>query len=511
MTSEHLEVERKFEVGDRVPWVDLAELPAVRAVGSPSVSSLEAAYYDTDRLALVRAGITLRRRVGGPDSGWHLELPSGSGDRVEFGEPLGPDDEPVPASLVDLVRAWVRDHQLRPVAALRTSRTVQLLIGDSDAVLAEAADDVVTARALGNGAGPTVSHWREWEIELIDGSTGLLEAAGARMVTAGATASGWHSKLEHALHDRLAELPARPRLGTASPRSRAGDIVFAHLVEQVDAMLTRDRQARYDEPDGVHKMRVATRRLRSALATFRPLLDRAVTDPLRAELKWIAAELGRARDAEVLRMRLLDEIAQEPGELVLGPISSRIEAELSADHRTAHDALVLAMNSDRYYRLLDRLDQLIEAPPWTRLADGRADKVLTRRIRKSYGRVERLVSAGAPRRRGERDEWYHEIRKAAKRLRYAAESVEPAFGTPAADLAEAAETLQEVLGEHQDSVVARLALRDLGAMIHLDGDNAFTIGRLHALEQVRGQDAVARFRPAWQAVSSKRMLRWLKS
>jgi CHAD domain-containing protein len=377
---------------------------------------------------------------------------------------------------------------------------------------------MVNAQAIGHDAGATVSSWREWEIELVGGSADLLEAAGTRMRDAGATASGWSSKLERALGDRLSALPRRPAFDRLTAHSRAGDVLQAHLIEQVDAMLARDWQARHDAPDGVHKMRVATRRLRSALATFRPLLDRTVTDPLRDELKWIAGELGAARDAEVLRMRLLDELTNEPDDLVLGPISARIEAELRADHSKAHAALVEALNSERFFRLLDRLDDLAVAPPFTPLADGRADKVLTRRVRKSYGRVKRLVAAGPPRQPGvghgdtsTTDEWYHEIRKASKRLRYAAESVEPAFGADAVTMAEAAEDLQEVLGEHQDSVVARNALRNLGARIHLDGDNAFTIGRLHALEQTRGDDALAEFGPAWAALSKKKVMRWLKA
>ena len=313
----------------------------------------------------------------------------------------------------------------------------------------------------------------------------------------------------------MAAVPAPPTFGELTPRGRAGDVVHAHLIEQVDSMLIRDWEARHDEPDGVHKMRVATRRLRSALATFRPLLDRAITDPLRVELKWIASELGGARDAEVLRTRLLDELAHEPDDLVvLGPIISLIEAELRADHGKAHQALVEALESERYFRLLDRLDALAVAPPFTRLAGGRADKVLTRRVRKSYGRVARLVSTGPPEEAAHRhvhsDEWYHEIRKASKRLRYAAESVAPALRAKAATLAGAAEALQEVLGEHQDSVVARRVLRELGVRMDLDGDNAFTIGRLHALEQARGDKAVLDFGPAWAALSDSRMLRWLR-
>lgn len=295
-----------------------------------------------------------------------------------------------------------------------------------------------------------------------------------------------------------------------TPRSPARVVLLAHLVDQVTAMKSRESAARLDEPDAVHKMRVATRRLRSALATFRPLVDRDVTDPLRDELKWIAGELGGARDAEVLRMRLLDELAAEPGELVLGPIASLIEVELRADHSKAHAALVEALNSERYRELVTRLDALIATPPFTPRADGRADKVLTKRVRKSFDRVDALVTRGAPEDLRRRDVWYHEIRKAAKRLRYAAESVAPAFGEPATILAQAAEQLQEVLGEHQDSVVARTALRELGVRIHLDGDNAFTIGRLHALEQSRGDNAIAEFEVAWAALADRKVLRWLR-
>jgi CHAD domain-containing protein len=304
------------------------------------------------------------------------------------------------------------------------------------------------------------------------------------------------------------DLTAAPAL---TPDSTAGAVLAAHLTEQVRAMTSRENAARLDEPDGVHKMRVATRRLRSALATFRPLLDRGVTEPLRDELKWIAGELGGARDAEVLRMRLLDELAAEPDDLVLGPIASLIEVELRSDHRKAHDALVVALDSERYRLLVARLEELADHPPFTDLADGRAGTVLTKRVRKSFGRVRSLVAAGPPADPRHRDEWYHEIRKASKRLRYAAESVAPAFGAPATELAVAAENLQEVLGEHQDSVVARTALRQLGVRIHLDGDNAFTIGRLHALEQSRGDDAIGEFEAAWSALQGKKIRRWLRA
>jgi CHAD domain-containing protein len=328
------------------------------------------------------------------------------------------------------------------------------------------------------------------------------------MTKAGAAPPQFSGELERALGSRVDRPPTFPAL---DGHSRAADVLRAHLADQTAAMLARDGAARHDEPDGVHKMRVATRRLRSALATFRPLVDRGVTDPIRDELKWIAAVLGGARDAEVLRERLLAELSTEPDDLVLGPISTLIEAELRAAHRAAHDRLVAGLISPRYYRLLDRLDALVADPPFTPLADGPADTVVTKLVRGSFKRLRRLVKAEAPEAatERERDHRYHEIRKAAKRLRYAVEAVEPAFGAGAHRLATAAENIQEVLGEHQDSVVARQALRELGVRIHLDGENAFTIARLHALEQTRADDSAAEFASAWAAASDKRLRRWL--
>ena len=509
MTSEHLEIERKYDVTQDLPWVDLSSLPQVSTLADPTEKLLDATYYDTDALALIRAGITLRRRTGGSDAGWHLKLPAEGGARTEFGEPLG-SPTAVPPELVDRIRVHVRDHPLHPVAGIKSRRTVHKLLGAGDVVLAEAADDVVTATGRGEAGSAELIAWREWEIELVAGPAQLMDAADELIRGAGATPSPYPSKLAQALDRRLAALPGRPEFGGFTPKSKARDVVLAHLAEQVGAIIQWDPKVRTDEYDAVHKMRVATRRLRSALATFRPLLDRAQTDPLRDELKWIATELGGARDAEVLRERLLAEIAAEPDELVLGPIASRISTELQSDHQRAHGRLVEALNSTRYFRLLDRLDALVFDPPFTADAGGKARTVLTTCVRKAYRRVSKLVQHGPPEDPAQRDGWYHEIRKAAKRLRYAGESVAPAFGQPAVVLAERGEALQEVLGEHQDSVVARSALRELGVRLHLDGDNAFTIGRLHALEQVRGMSAVGEFEGAWAALADPSTTRWLR-
>src|SRR5664279_1649712 len=179
MTTKHLEIENKYDVDPDVPWGDLSGVDGVSAVEPAREVALTATYYDTPALRLARSGITLRRRTGGPDAGWTLKLPVGGGAREERGEPLG-EDEPVPASLLDLVRAWVHDHEVEPVASLSTMRTVHLLLGASGEVLAEGCDDVVTAQVPQLDGSVTLSQWREWEIELVDGPAAGLDAAGER-------------------------------------------------------------------------------------------------------------------------------------------------------------------------------------------------------------------------------------------------------------------------------------------------------------------------------------------
>ncbi|TKV59202.1 CYTH and CHAD domain-containing protein [Nakamurella flava] len=527
MTATNLEVEQKFDVDADTAWPDLADVPGVARVDAPDVTELVAVYYDTADLRLARVGVTLRRRTGGDDAGWHLKVPAGAGApnaRTEYTEPMvagraadpagGPLTEP-PTALLALVPHRLRGAAVAPIATLTTTRTRYRLLDADGALIAEAVDDVVDSVATVRPDGATgearIARWREWEIELADGADErgdeLLAAVADRLLAAGARSSKSGNKLEQALGGGVRRRRPSP---VPAADGRAGDVLHAHLIEQIDALLARDPEARRDEPDGVHKMRVATRRLRSALATYRPLLDREVTDPIRDELKWIAGELGGPRDAEVLRERLIGALSQEPDDLVFGPIAARITETLQSDHRSAHDELLVALDSDRYWALLDALDELAQQPPFTELAGQPADEVITARVRKAFRRVRALVDAGEPEGAEHRDEWFHEIRKAAKRLRYAAESAAPAFGEKATALATAAEDLQEVLGEHQDSVVARQVLRDMAARFFLDGENTFSIGRLHAREQYLARDMEERFPQVWSAVSHKKLRRWLK-
>lgn len=507
MTSEQVETERKFDVAMELALPSMLGQPKVRVVHQVLASTLDAVYCDTDDLALAAAGITLRRRTGGSDAGWHVKLPRGGDDRAEMALPLGEDDAGIPVELLALVRAWVRDAELHPVATLSTHRLVHRLLGDKGKVLAGVCDDVVTASATPTAGEALSSTWREWEIELVTGSRKLLNAAGEVFIAAGATASVWPSKLHHAL-DRQRD-PQPPTAADVSDKSPAGTVVHVYLAAQVSEILHRDSAVRAGSADAVHKMRVATRRLRSALATFGPLLEsEQMTDRIRLELKWLAATLGGARDVQVQRAHLLATVAAEPADLVLGPVAARIEVELQSDFRHAHDGLLQVLQSSRYFHLLDRLEHLVGAPPFTELASGKARSVLRQRVSPTCKKLYALASSPQPAKDGTRELWLHEVRKAAKRVRYAAEAATPSLGKPAVALVAAATTIQESLGDHQDSVVLRATLRRLGVRMFLDGGNPFTIGRLHALAQVRGEAAEQAFQHDWSGGVAEQVRSW---
>jgi CHAD domain-containing protein len=165
--------------------------------------------------------------------------------------------------------------------------------------------------------------------------------------------------------------------------------------------------------------------------------------------------------------------------------------------RTAQEALA----SERYLRLLDALDNLVDHPPVARRSGSRAKKVVPPHLQRDAKRLRRAVRAiDEARDAVERDVAFHEARKKAKRLRYSAQAAVPLFGAPAKRLATSAKGVQTVLGDRQDSVVGRHLLRDLASQAYLNGENSFTFGRLHARVERLGQDAEQRFAALWREV-----------
>ena len=480
------EIEQKFDVSEDFELPSFDTISGVAKVNAPVEHDLDATYYDTADLRLATSKLALRRRSGGDDAGWHLKESAGDGERLETHAPLGAAGDGVPEELARLVRSRARRRQLVPIAKLENRRTVRRLVGEDDHVLAEVADDHVTGTAL-LGADPSVTVWREVEVELVDGDREVLASAARRLEEAGAKPAPWASKLGHALGDT--EPPTPPAIELDS-RSTARQVVTAHLADQVQRLVTLDPHVRRDDEDAVHQMRVATRRLRSALATFRRLLDRAVTEPLRDELKWLGGELGAARDAEVIKERLREMVADEPTALVHGPVAERIDTTMTQRYADARRELLVTLDSDRYLQLLDDLDAVASgAVIVAGRADKKARKVLPREVRRAKRRwrreVDALDDADDP------DVQLHEIRKKAKRVRYAGEAVAPALGKKPKKLAARMEELQDVLGRHQDGIVTCRVLEGLANDARTAGEDTFTYGRLHAVEQRAAADAAA--------------------
>jgi CHAD domain-containing protein len=502
MSTQMTEIERKYEADVATAVPDLSGLPGVAAESGLAEIALEAEYYDTDDLRLLRAGVTLRRRRGGGDEGWHLKLPAGPDEREELHRPLGR-SRVVPAEFARLVRVHARTAPLRPVARIATVRRQRALLDEAGNSLAEVADDSVSAQSMGSET--ALSQWREIEVELTGGGRKLLAAADSRLRKAGLRSPGRGTKLERALAGRLPATAPRPPAD-----GRAGEVVLAYLGEQAKLLKTYDPQVRRDAPDSVHQMRVASRRLRSVLQTFRQVLPRADTEHLRGELKWLGEVLGTARDAEVLGGHVQDLLAQVPSELVLGPVAADVTGQFAPRRGAAHRAAVKALDSPRYLALLDELDALLAAPPATEAAAApgrflRADVAHAyRRLRKRARHAESLPDGP------ERDTALHETRKAAKRTRYAADALTPSAGKPAKKFAGQMKQLQSVLGDHHDTVVARGVIRELGVHAHLAGDNAFTYGLLHQLDASHARDLSDEADYVWHTgASRKKYRRWL--
>jgi CHAD domain-containing protein len=251
---------------------------------------------------------------------------------------------------------------------------------------------------------------------------------------------------------------------------------------------------RTGQPDGVHQVRVACRRLRSVLAAFRPVLDPERTEPVRAELQQVGQALSGSRDAEVALAHLREVVGLQPVELVLGPVAARLQQTAIRDGAAGEKAALSALGDPRYLRLLDDLDALAGDPPFTEWADEPADEVSREVLGRTVKRLTKAVDAAVD---AEDEQALHDVRKAAKRLRYTAEAVAPVLGAPVRSLIKSLKGVQEVLGDRQDTFITRQLCHDLGIQAFAAGENAWTWGRLHALEEARSAEAEREFWLRW--------------
>jgi len=504
--TEVLEIERKYDVDG--PFEPPTGLPGVTAVDGPEQDTLDAAYYDTADLRLLRSGATLRRRTGGPDAGWHLKLPAGeAGERTELRLPLGR-RRTVPKELVDLTMSRSRGAPLAQVARLRTERTRWRLL-DGDTPVAEVVADAVRAEVSGE-QGVEDAGWNEVEVELLAERRELLADLEPALRERGARPASSSSKVGRALAGVLAGVQAavQPEPTGRPAEDSAGAVVLAYLREQVDAIVAIDPKVRRDEPDAVHQLRVAARRARSTLQSFRRILDRERTEPVVAELRWLGTVLTAAREAEAQRERLCGQLRSLPAELLPGSVTNRVDSHLFREYSQAREAVLGELRGKRYLALLDALQRLLDDPPLAGEAGKPAAKVLPRLAGRAQRRVRRAFARCQEAGTG-RDAALHEMRKAAKRARYAVEAVRPVAGKPARRSAKRLKAVQRVLGHHQDTVVSRTLVRDLGLRAHGEGDNAFGYGVLLGRDLAFAERLREELPDLWRRADRSRTRRWM--
>lgn len=516
---EALEVEVKLAVDEHTGVPDLTQLTGVASILNTTEHNLSAIYYDTADLRLTREKITLRRRTGGSDDGWHMKLPAGSG-RKEIRLPIS-DPAHVPDELLEPVRAIVRHETLEPIAQVDNRRVESALANEAGETIAEFCDDHVTAWSLLPG-GERIS-WREWEVELGESLAGteagehLIRQATSFLIASGARKSASPSKLASALGDTVNNAPLPPHLQAdeIDPSSPAAAVVRA-LRAQRDAIIAWEPRVRADEFDSVHQLRVATREMRSLLETFEGILDGEALQPLEQQLKETAAVLGLARDAEVVEERFVELLDTDETGMIDTTTATHVEHDMRADYDSAHAEIVAMLDSERFLDMLDDIDLLLANPP-VAVGEGDSDEdgdqastgaagtdsrdILLEHLTGAFKKVNKrnkLVSEHyhdpeLP--LHEREEYVHDVRKAVKKLRYATAAADAA-GIKTGRLAKAAKNLQTVLGDFQDAVTSRDRILRLAEQARERGEDTLSYGILYQRELARGEQALSGYDPA---------------
>jgi CHAD domain-containing protein len=282
----------------------------------------------------------------------------------------------------------------------------------------------------------------------------------------------------------------------------AGEVVGDYLRNHAERLRVREAEMRDGDPDGIHQMRVESRRLRTALAVYRPLLDAERALAVQGELRWLGTTLSPARDLEVVEGHLNEAIGAEPRSLVAGPVRMLPKRRLREASDPARAAAFAAIEGPRYADLQTTLVAFVDDPPWSPRADRPATKQLPKRLAKSWRRIQRRVETATVAEPRDHDAALHEVRKAAKRLRYACDVAAPALGPDVERISRKAERIQDILGHHQDMVVLRQWLRRLAR----DPDASaavFTFGRVHRCAEASAADDLSEYAPAWKRLHKR--------
>jgi CHAD domain-containing protein len=426
-------------------------------------------YFDTPDRRLLDAGITLRRRVENRNGVWQLKLLSDEG-RFELEERGGPTKPP--AAFLGLLPALLRrGATLGPVAKLRTRRASVSVGARPDRV------DVVVDKVAVLDGNRVADSFSELEAEVVAGDGSALGAIGKALRKAGARPGDDRPKLARI----LGAVEKRP-VQDGGPLEGLRRM----LAEQYRAIVAHDPGVRLGEdPEPLHQLRVATRRSRALLRAARGLVAAEWAEPLRAELAWLGGLLGPVRDLDVLLEHLESEAATLEGDDARA--FRRLRARLADERRVGREALLEAMEGERYFGLLDTLEGAENAPA------GELTTPLSEIAAAAFARLRTEVKQ-LPRR--PTDDELHRVRIETKRARYAAELAASELGKRGARFVERAKEVQDVIGEHQDACVAEDRLRALAQ--RGGGRTGLAAGRLVERQRRRKRDARRAFPDAWR-------------
>jgi CHAD domain-containing protein len=494
-----MERELKLAAPMELTRPDLDGLSGLRG-DAPVVFELSAAYYDTRDLTLARSGVTLRYRSGEPGPPWTVKLPAAADGTLLSRQELSfaGDPDTMPARVRDLVRGYVGSRRLRCVARLDTHRTLIRFRDVDGAASADLVDDVVTTSVRDEPTG----QFREIEFELAADAKQprrLQRAAARRLIAAGCQAEPPIPKLVRALGERAQAAPDLVVVPVGAKAATA-ELVRHALTAAVLRMQQHDAGLRLgDDPEDLHQFRVAARTLRSDLQTFGAVLEDEWAHVIRSELGWLVTEVGRVRDLDVLRERLVAQTHDLPPDDASGV--EALLATLQEQTDRARAAMLTALRSHRYDSLIAMLVRgarepafAPDAPVWSASSARRTTRDA---VRHQYRHLQHAVAACSE---PATDVELHRIRIAAKRSRYAMEAARPILGAVADATAAAMADLQTVLGDWHDTTVAEQWLR--GAA-HERPRCALVAGELIAVQRQDGRRLRAAWRTVWEAIDTK--------
>jgi CHAD domain-containing protein len=501
------DLELKFAVGPAFVLPDLTGAGTVARMFALPSHDVRATYWDTVDRRLARWGITLRHRSGDGDRpSWALSLPAAATTGVNPDtarsevEADGPPDA-VPQLLADLVTAHARSHPLTAAVGLATHRSGWRLVAFDGQVVAELnVDDVLVMD------GDSVqSELNELELRAHRATPDDLAAVTARLMAAGAVGAAPIPTAIRSLGPSASGLPdvvVREFL----PEDAAGWAVRAAIADALIRIIRNDPGTRLGDEEALHQLRVGVRRLRSDLRTLKTLLSPDWAPGLDVELRRLAGMLGTVRDLDVLLTHMESTHAD-----LMAPLEPML-ADLRDRHAVARSALLDELRSDRYAQLLERLVVLARDPDLTEAGYEPAGVVLPALAAKTWRRLERRVDALADPEQAA-DAELHRVRIAAKRARYAAElasrGLEPDRAADARRFADDLGELQDLLGRHQDSVVA-VSETHAAARTH-EGDLGLIVaaGRVIERELQASRRERSRFASLWRSLGRPRRRRWM--